>query len=166
MTVAIMIGPRITAQPSKGVSRLVKNGTTTPASDSTYPMPIATTAHMKVDCVRQMCNAKLYITSAWTEELERLCALHDPATIAAAIVKPMARSTGVPPPPEGYPARLREICTRHGILLIFDEVITAFGRLGTATAFGLWGVTPDILTMAKGLNNAAVPIGGAVSDAI
>jgi beta-alanine--pyruvate transaminase len=70
-------------------------------------------------------------------------------------------------PPVGYLQRLRDICTRHGILLIFDEVITAFGRLGVVTASGLWGVKPDILTMAKGLTNAAVPMGAAaLSDAI
>lgn len=101
------------------------------------------------------------------DDLERLCALHDPATIAAVIVEPMAGSTGVLLPPAGYLQRLREICTRHGILLVFDEVITAFGRLGAATASDLWGVSPDILTMAKGLTNAAVPMGAvAVSDAI
>jgi len=75
------------------------------------------------------------------------------------IVEPMAGSTGVLIPPVGYLQRLREICDRHGILLIFDEVITAFGRVGAATAAEAWGVTPDILTMAKGLTNAAVPMG-------
>jgi beta-alanine--pyruvate transaminase len=101
------------------------------------------------------------------DDLERLCALHDPATIAAVIVEPMAGSTGVLLPPVGYRARLREICTHHGILPIFDEVISAIGRLGATKASDLWGVTPDILTMAKGLTNAAVPMGAvAVSDAI
>lgn len=71
----------------------------------------------------------------------------------------MAGSTGVLVPPVGYLQRLREICDRHGIILIFDEVITAFGRVGGATAAGQWGVTPDIITMAKGLTNAAVPMG-------
>ncbi len=71
----------------------------------------------------------------------------------------MAGSTGVLIPPAGYLQRLREICDRHGIILIFDEVITAFGRVGAATAAEAWGVTPDIITMAKGLTNAAVPMG-------
>jgi len=94
------------------------------------------------------------------DDLERLCALHDPSTIAAVIVEPVAGSTGVLVPPQGYLQRLREICTKHGILLIFDEVITAFGRLGKATASELFGVTPDIITMAKAINNAAIPMSG------
>ena len=92
-------------------------------------------------------------------ELERIVALHGAETIAAVIVEPMAGSTGVLVPPVGYLEKLREICTRHGILLIFDEVITAFGRIGGATAAETLGVTPDIITMAKGLTNAAVPMG-------
>ena len=101
------------------------------------------------------------------DELERIVALHGAETIAAVIVEPMAGSTGVLIPPLGYLERLREICTRHGIVLIFDEVITAFGRLGGATAAGVLGVTPDIITMAKGLTNAAVPMGAvAVSRTI
>lgn len=93
------------------------------------------------------------------DELERLVALHDASTIAAVIVEPMAGSTGVLIPPKGYLQRLRDICTRHGILLIFDEVITGFGRLGAATASEHFGVTPDLITLAKGINNAAVPMG-------
>ncbi|MEI2415235.1 aspartate aminotransferase family protein [Orrella sp. JC864] len=93
------------------------------------------------------------------DELERLVALHDPSTIAAVIVEPMAGSTGVLIPPKGYLEKLREITRRHGILLIFDEVITAFGRLGGATASEVLGVTPDLITMAKGVSNAAVPAG-------
>jgi len=93
------------------------------------------------------------------DDLQRLVDLHGAETIAAVIVEPMAGSTGVLIPPVGYLQRLREICDRHGILLIFDEVITAFGRVGAATAAEAWGVTPDILTMAKGLTNAAVPMG-------
>lgn len=93
------------------------------------------------------------------DDLQRLVDLHGAETIAAVIVEPMAGSTGVLIPPVGYLARLREICDRHGIILIFDEVITAFGRVGGATAAGAWGVTPDIITMAKGLTNAAVPMG-------
>ena len=101
------------------------------------------------------------------DELERIVTLHGAETIAAVIVEPMAGSTGVLVPPLGYLERLREICTRHGIVLIFDEVITAFGRLGGATAAQVLGVTPDIITMAKGLTNAAVPMGAvAVSRTI
>jgi beta-alanine--pyruvate transaminase len=93
------------------------------------------------------------------DDLERLVALHGAETIAAVIVEPMAGSTGVLVPPVGYLQRLRELCTKHGIILIFDEVISAFGRVGGATAAGTWGVTPDIITMAKGLTNAAIPMG-------
>ncbi|MEK6638825.1 MAG: aspartate aminotransferase family protein [Pseudomonadota bacterium] len=105
------------------------------------------------------------------DDLERIVGLHGAETIAAVIVEPMAGSTGVLVPPVGYLERLREICDRHGILLIFDEVITAFGRVGGATAAGTFGVTPDIITMAKGLTNAAVPMGAvavrrSVHDAI
>ena len=101
------------------------------------------------------------------DELERIVTLHGAETIAAVIVEPMAGSTGVLIPPLGYLERLSEICTRHGIVLIFDEVITAFGRLGGATAAQVLGVTPDIITMAKGLTNAAVPMGAvAVGRAI
>lgn len=93
------------------------------------------------------------------DDLERILALHDPSTVAAVIVEPMAGSTGVLVPPQGYLERLRAITARHGILLIFDEVITAFGRLGAATAAQRLGVTPDLITMAKGISNAAVPAG-------
>ncbi|WP_369026722.1 aspartate aminotransferase family protein [Qipengyuania sp. RANM35] len=93
------------------------------------------------------------------DDLERIVALHGADTIAAVIVEPVAGSTGVLVPPVGYLQRLRDICDRHDILLIFDEVITAFGRVGKATAAERFGVTPDIITMAKGLTNAAVPMG-------
>ena len=93
------------------------------------------------------------------DELEQIVALHGAETIAAVIVEPMAGSTGVLIPPVGYLENLREICTKHGIVLIFDEVITAFGRIGGATAAETLGVTPDMITMAKGLTNAAVPMG-------
>ncbi|MEM5404022.1 aspartate aminotransferase family protein [Paraburkholderia unamae] len=98
------------------------------------------------------------------EDLERIVALHDASTIAAVIVEPVAGSTGVLIPPQGYLQRLREICTKYGILLIFDEVITGFGRLGKATASEYFGVTPDIITMAKAINNAAVPMGGVAAS--
>ena len=95
----------------------------------------------------------------FADELERLCALHDPSAIAAVIVEPVAGSAGVFVPPVGYLERLREICTRHGILLIFDEVITGFGRVGQPFASQRFNVMPDIFTTAKGITNATVPMG-------
>ncbi|HMQ71464.1 MAG: aspartate aminotransferase family protein [Burkholderiaceae bacterium] len=103
----------------------------------------------------------------FADDLERLCALHDPSTIAAVIVEPVAGSTGVLVPPQGYLQRLREICDRHGILLIFDEVITGFGRTGNPFGAQTFGVTPDLMTLAKGLTNGSVPMGAVlVRDAI
>ncbi len=93
------------------------------------------------------------------DDLERVCQLHDPSSIAAVIVEPVAGSTGVLVAPQGYLERLREICTKHGILLIFDEVITGFGRLGKAFASQRFGVMPDLCTTAKGLTNGTVPMG-------
>jgi beta-alanine--pyruvate transaminase len=98
------------------------------------------------------------------DDLERIISLHDASTIAAVIVEPLAGSTGVLVPPKGYLNRLREITSKHGILLIFDEVITAFGRLGAPTASELFNVTPDILTMAKAINNAAIPMGAVAAS--
>lgn len=92
-------------------------------------------------------------------ELERIVTLHDASTIAAVIVEPVAGSTGVLIPPKGYLQKLREITKKHGILLIFDEVITGFGRLGTPFAADYFGVTPDILVTAKGLTNGVIPMG-------
>lgn len=96
------------------------------------------------------------------DELERMVQLHDASTIAAVIVEPMQGSAGVIVPPQGYLEKLREICTRHGILLIFDEVITGFGRLGHYFASERFGVTPDIITFAKGVNSGMIPLGGAI----
>ena len=98
------------------------------------------------------------------DDLERIVALHGAETIAAVIVEPMAGSTGVLPPPKGYLQRLREITTRHGILLIFDEVITGFGRLGTAFAAQHFGVVPDMITCAKGLTNGVIPMGAVLTS--
>ncbi|AGH97255.1 aspartate aminotransferase family protein [Micavibrio aeruginosavorus] len=95
----------------------------------------------------------------YADELDRLIYLHDPMNIAAVIVEPVAGSTGVLPPPKGYLQRLREICTKHGILLIFDEVVTGFGRFGTMSSVDHFGVMPDIITMAKGITNGTVPLG-------
>ena len=97
------------------------------------------------------------------DDLERLVALHDASTIAAVIVEPVAGSTGVLIPPQGYLQRLREICDKHGILLIFDEVITGFGRTGQPFAAQTFGVTPDLITCAKGLTNGAVPMGAVIA---
>ncbi|NBS55773.1 MAG: aminotransferase class III-fold pyridoxal phosphate-dependent enzyme, partial [Betaproteobacteria bacterium] len=103
----------------------------------------------------------------FADDLERLVALHDASSIAAVIVEPVAGSTGVLIPPQGYLQRLREICTKHGILLIFDEVITGFGRLGTPFGADYFGVKPDMITCAKGITNAAIPMGAVLfSDAI
>ena len=104
------------------------------------------------------------------DDLERIVALHDASTIAAVIVEPVAGSTGVLIPPKGYLERLRAICDKHGILLIFDEVITGFGRLGTPFAADYFKVTPDLMTVAKGITNGCVPMGavfakGAIHDA-
>jgi beta-alanine--pyruvate transaminase len=96
------------------------------------------------------------------DDLERIVALHDASTIAAVIVEPMAGSTGVLPPPKGYLEKLRAICDRHGILLIFDEVITGFGRLGHAFAAERYGVTPDMIVFAKGITSGSVPMGGVI----
>jgi beta-alanine--pyruvate transaminase len=96
------------------------------------------------------------------DDLERIVTLHDASTIAAVVVEPMAGSTGVLPPPKGYLQRLRQICDRHGILLIFDEVITGFGRLGFAFAAERYGVIPDMITFAKGVNSGTVPMGGVI----
>ena len=95
----------------------------------------------------------------FADDLERLVALHDASTIAAVIVEPVAGSTGVLMPPKGYLEKLRAICDKHGILLIFDEVITGFGRLGAPFAVDYFGVTPDIVLTAKGLTNGVIPMG-------
>jgi beta-alanine--pyruvate transaminase len=93
------------------------------------------------------------------DDLERLCALHDPSTIAAVIVEPVACSGGVLVPPVGYLERLRAICDKHGILLIFDEVITGWGRLGKTFGTQYFNVMPDMITTAKGITNGTVPMG-------
>lgn len=96
------------------------------------------------------------------EDLERLAALHDGSNIAAVIVEPVAGSTGILVPPVGYLQRLREICDKHGMLLIFDEVITAFGRIGAPFAATRFDVMPDIITTAKGLTNGVIPMGAVI----
>ncbi len=96
------------------------------------------------------------------DDLERIVLLHDASTLAAVIVEPMSGSTGVLPPPKGYLEKLRAICDRHGILLIFDEVITGFGRLGYAFAAERYGVIPDMIVFAKGITSGSVPMGGVI----
>ncbi|WP_425259490.1 aspartate aminotransferase family protein [Rubrivivax sp. RP6-9] len=98
------------------------------------------------------------------DDLERMVALHDASTIAAVIVEPIAGSTGVLIPPKGYLDRLRAICDKHGILLIFDEVITGFGRTGNAFAAQTFGVTPDLMCVAKGITNGCVPMGAVLAQ--
>ncbi len=97
------------------------------------------------------------------DDLERIVALHDASTVAAVIVEPMAGSTGVLPAPKGYLRRLRAICDKYGILLIFDEVITGFGRLGYAFAAERYDVLPDMITFAKGITSGTVPMGGVIA---
>ncbi|MAZ21870.1 aminotransferase class III-fold pyridoxal phosphate-dependent enzyme [Roseovarius sp.] len=99
------------------------------------------------------------------EDLAMICETHGGHNVAAVIVEPVAGAGGVFPPPKGYLERLREICDQHGILLIFDEVITGFGRMGTPFASQHFGVTPDIFTAAKGMTNATVPMGGVFTTA-
>ena len=99
----------------------------------------------------------------FADELERLVTFHDPSNIAAVIVEPMAGSAGVLIPPQGYLEKLAATCKKHGIVLIFDEVITGFGRLGTPFAAHYFNITPDLLTCAKAINNAAVPMGAVIA---
>ena len=96
------------------------------------------------------------------DELERIVALHDASNIAALVVDPVSASGGVLIPPQGYLKRLREICSRHGILLVFDEVITGWGRMGTPFAAQHFGIEPDLITFAKGITSGAVPLGGVI----
>ena len=105
--------------------------------------------------------------SELADDLLRIVNVHGAGKIAAVIVEPITGAGGVVLPPEGYLHRLREICTEHGILLIFDEVITGFGRVGDSCAAKRFGITPDIITTAKGISNATIPLGGVfVSDAV
>ena len=98
------------------------------------------------------------------DALENIADINDPSTIAAVVIEPVTGSGGVLPPPKGYLERLRAICDKYGILLIFDEVITGFGRLGAAFGSTVLGVTPDIITCAKGMSNGAVPMGGMIAS--
>ena len=132
----------------------------------TFGMLIPGTDHIRHthDLARQQWSRSQPVEGAeFADDLERLVALHDASTIACVMVEPVAGSTGVLVPPRGYLERLRAICDKHGILLIFDEVITGFGRLGANFAAQYFGVTPDLITMAKGMTNATVPMGGVMA---
>ncbi len=100
----------------------------------------------------------------YADALEQIFLVHDPATIAAVVIEPVTGSGGVYPPPVGYLQRLRELCTKRGILLIFDEVITGYARVGAPFAAQAFGVTPDLITCAKGMTNGAVPMGGVIAS--
>lgn len=130
-------------------------GALLPGSDHlSFPYDMKTQAFTRGEAERDV--------EAYMNELEGVIALHDPSTIAAVMVEPFAGSGGVFVPPKGYLKRLREVTKKHGILLIVDEVISGFGRMGAANACTLFGVEPDIVTVAKGINNGAVPMGAAV----
>jgi beta-alanine--pyruvate transaminase len=125
-----------------------------PGTDDHLPLPY--------DASMRFTRGEPDTPMSFADELEKLVLLHGAETIAAVIVEPMAGSAGVFPTSADYLKRLRTICDRHGILLVFDEVITAFGRLGHAFAAERYGVTPDIITFAKGVTNGAVPMGGII----
>ena len=138
------------------------------------PCMIPGVDHLRSTYVRER-HARTRGEPSWgahlAEELSSIVALHGPSTVAAVILEPVPGSTGVLPPPVGYLKRIREICDENGILLIFDEVITGFGRLGRGTASEYFGVVPDMMTLAKGLTNATVPAGavlvrGGIYDAV
>ncbi|MGH6872561.1 MAG: aminotransferase class III-fold pyridoxal phosphate-dependent enzyme [Rhizomicrobium sp.] len=130
-----------------------------PGTDDHLPLPY--------DAAMRFTRGEPAAGAEFADALETIVARHGAETIAAVIVEPFAGSAGVFAPPKDYLPRLRAICDRHGILLVFDEVITGFGRLGRAFAAERYGVTPDIITFAKGVTNGAVPMGGAiVSNAI
>src|SRR5512145_2818869 len=133
-----------------------------PGNRKTFPQLMAIVDHLRSthDLTRNAWSRGVPAHGAeFADELERLVTLHDAGNIAAVIVEPVAGSTGVLLPPRGYLERLREICDKHGILLIFDEVITGFGRLGSPFAAQHFGVTPDLMTVAKGISNGCVPMG-------
>jgi beta-alanine--pyruvate transaminase len=138
-----------------------------PGNRKVFPQLMAIVDHLRSthDLTRNAFSRGLPAHGAeFADELERLVTLHDPTNVAAVIVEAVAGSTGVLPPPRGYLERLREICTRNGILLVFDEVITGFGRLGTPFAADFFNVRPDLMTVAKAINNAAIPMGAVVVD--
>jgi beta-alanine--pyruvate transaminase len=130
-------------------------------------MPNVVTIRHTWDAAETFSRGQRETGAELADDLQRHCETYGGGTIAAVFVEPVAGSTGTLVPPKGYLERLREICDAHGILLVFDEVITGFGRLGTAFAADAFGVMPDIITMAKALTNGAIPMGAvAVTDAV
>jgi len=138
-----------------------------PGNRKHFPAMMAGVDHIRAthDLARNAFSKGMPVHGAeFADELERLVAFHDASNIAAVIVEPMAGSAGVLIPPRGYLEKLRATCDKHGILLIFDEVITGFGRLGTPFAAQFFDVTPDILTCAKAINNATIPMGAVLAQ--
>jgi beta-alanine--pyruvate transaminase len=137
-----------------------------PGNRKAFPAMMAGVDHIRSthDLARNAFSKGLPAHGAeFADELERLVAFHDASNIAAVIVEPMAGSAGVLVPPQGYLDRLAATCRKHGILLIFDEVITGFGRLGAPFAAHYFNITPDLLTCAKAINNAAIPMGAVIA---
>jgi beta-alanine--pyruvate transaminase len=137
-----------------------------PGNRKAFPALMAGVDHIRAthDLARNAFSRGLPAHGAeFADELDRLVAFHDPVNIAAVIIEPMAGSAGVLVPPRGYLERIAATCSKHGILLIFDEVITGFGRLGTPFAAHYFNITPDLLTCAKAINNAAVPMGAVIA---
>lgn len=135
------------------------------ANSKTFASGLLTTDHLRhTHSIPDMAFSRGLPTwgTHFADDLERILSLHDASTIAGVIVEPVAGSTGVLPPPVGYLKRLREICTKHGLLLIFDEVITGFGRLGESFGAVKFDVTPDMITCAKGLTNGVIPAGAVI----
>ena len=137
-----------------------------PGNRKAFPALMAGVDHIRAthDLARNAFSRGLPAHGAeFADELERLVTFHDASNIAAVIVEPMAGSAGVLVPPQGYLEKIAATCRKHGILLIFDEVITGFGRLGTPFAANYFNLTPDLLTCAKAINNAAVPMGAVIA---
>ncbi|HJW50923.1 MAG TPA: aspartate aminotransferase family protein, partial [Burkholderiaceae bacterium] len=137
-----------------------------PGNRKAFPAMMAGVDHIRSthDLARNAYSRGLPAHGAeFADELERLVLFHDPSNVAAVIIEPMAGSAGVLIPPRGYLERIAAICGKHGVLLIFDEVITGFGRLGAPFAAHLFNITPDLLTCAKAINNAAVPMGAVIA---
>ncbi|HTN49509.1 MAG TPA: aspartate aminotransferase family protein [Burkholderiaceae bacterium] len=137
-----------------------------PGNRKAFPAMMAGVDHIRSthDLARNAYSRGLPAHGAeFADELERLVAFHDPSNVAAVIVEPMAGSAGVLIPPQGYLERIAAICRKHGIVLVFDEVITGFGRLGAPFAAHYFNITPDLLTCAKAINNAAVPMGAVIA---
>ncbi len=137
-----------------------------PGNRKAFPAMMAGVDHLRAthDLARNAFTRGIPAHGAeFADELERLVLFHDPSNVAAVIIEPMAGSAGVLVPPQGYLEKIAATCRKHGIVLIFDEVITGFGRLGAPFAAHYFGITPDLLTCAKAINNAAVPMGAVLA---